>query len=126
MAAYARFSFGLGFGVWLLGTILFRLAGQHFFLTDQGLILFLFYAGAGLGLYLLAQVVMRRFQLDQALAVRAGVLMALPGMFMDTLVILFFSFVMPNMPESSIGPFSSWLMWVYAIVLLAGLLYRKG
>lgn len=42
---YITTSFIVGFTVWLLATILFRIAGQYFFITDSLPIMLILYLG---------------------------------------------------------------------------------
>lgn len=121
---YPGFSLLIGFSIWLLATIAFRVGGQFFFLTENPVVL--------IGLYLIvvpflggiALWVFNRYQLNKPEAVQAAALMVLPGMFFDTFCIKFFAWVFPNLPETADATFGSWLMWAYATVLVFGLLRR--
>jgi len=122
---YKRFSLLIGFTIWLLATVAFRVAGQYFFLTENPVVL--------TGLYLIlipvlgfvANWVFNKYGMTRAEAVQAAVMMVLPGMIFDAFCIKFFAWVFPNLPESQGATFGSWLMWAYALVLIFGLM-RKG
>ncbi|PID69266.1 MAG: hypothetical protein CR989_02575 [Flavobacteriales bacterium] len=122
---YKFFSLFIGFIIWLLATIAFRVAGQYFFLTDNAVIL--------IGLYLMVipffgfvtNWVFNKFKLNKLQAVKSAAIMVLPGMIFDTFCIEFFALVFPNLPETDGATFGSWLMWAYATVLVFGLIRNK-
>lgn len=122
---YKGFSLLIGFTIWLLATIAFRVAGQYFFLTENPVVL--------TGLYLIlipllgfvAHWVFNKYKMTRAEAIQAAVLMVLPGMIFDTFCIKFFGWVFPNLAENQGAAFGSWLMWAYAIVLIFGLIRKE-
>lgn len=109
---------GVGFSIWFLATVAFRVAGQFFFITESPVILSVLYLAVIPSLAVISVVTFRKFSLTGLENAVAGVLMVLPGMIIDTFVIQFFDSVFPNMPASRAAAFGSWLMWAYAIVLL--------
>lgn len=113
---------GVGFLIWLLATLAFRLAGQHFFITESPLILTILYLAVVPALALISAITFKKFKLSGLENVAAGVLLVLPGMIIDTFVIEFFEDVFPNMPSSRAASFGSWLMWAYATVLLTSII----
>jgi len=123
--SYKRFSFLIGFTVWLLATLAFRFFGQYFFLTENPLVMIGLYLLVVPLLGLIAQVVFQKYQLNQAQRIEAAVWMVLPGMLLDTICIQFFAQVFPNLPIKADAPFGAWLMWAYASVLVFGLLRKK-
>ncbi|MDM5226019.1 DUF5367 family protein [Cytobacillus sp. NJ13] len=50
----------------------------------------------------------------------AAVQIALPGMIMDILSIIYFAKVFPNLTNDSLPIFASWLLWAYSLILLTG------
>lgn len=123
--SYQLFSITLGFGVWLLATLTFRLFGAYFFLVDDPVVLAGLYAGVVPALWLVATAVFRHYHLSRLQSVTSATLIVLPGMTIDTFVVLFFDRILPNMPPTAAAPFGSWLLWAYAVVLTAGLLRQK-
>lgn len=123
--SYQIFSLVIGFIIWLLATILFRFAGQYFFLTDV--------PAALIGLYLIVipilglvtTYVFNRYKLDKPASAQSAAMMVLPGMILDSFCIEFFAFVFPNLPEKDGATFGSWLMWAYATVLFFSLIRNK-
>ncbi|KYD26510.1 hypothetical protein B4110_0319 [Parageobacillus toebii] len=50
---------------------------------------------------------------------------ALPGMFIDTVVLVIFPDVFTNLPVQSDRYFGSWLLWAYSLILITGLPLKK-
>ncbi|CAI9672976.1 DUF5367 domain-containing protein [Elizabethkingia anophelis] len=117
---------GIGFLIWLLATIAFRVAGQYFFITDSAVVLSILYIVVVPVLGLVTVFTCRKFRLTGLENVAAGVLLVLPGMLIDTFVIQFFGSIFPNMPESNASTFGSWLMWAYTIVLITSVIIGLG
>ena len=117
---------GIGFIIWLLATIAFRVAGQYFFITDSPVVLSILYIVVVPVLGLVTVLTCRKFRLTGLENVVAGVLLVLPGMLIDTFVIQFFGAVFPNMPASNAATFGSWLMWAYTIVLVTSIIIGLG
>ncbi|ERJ59047.1 DUF5367 family protein [Sphingobacterium paucimobilis] len=121
---YLLASFIVGFMVWLSATVIFRVAGQHFFIAENTWVMIGLYLLLLPALGLLATTVFNKFKLDNLESVKSAAIMVLPGMLLDTVCIQFFEKVFPNMPESYSKTFGAWLMFAYAIVLIAGLLRK--
>ncbi|MGJ1431659.1 DUF5367 domain-containing protein [Sphingobacterium spiritivorum] len=113
---------GIGFLIWLLATIAFRVAGQFFFIIESTTILTILYIIVVPVLGLITVLTCKRFRLTGFENIVAGVLLVLPGMLIDTFVIQFFDRIFPNMPASRAATFGSWLMWAYTIVLITSLI----
>lgn len=113
---------GVGFLIWLLATLAFRVAGQFFFITESPVILTILYLAVIPSLALISVITFKKFKLSGLENAAAGVLLVLPGMIIDTFVIQFFKDIFPNMPSSSAASFGSWLMWAYSIVLLTSII----
>ncbi|QBQ41646.1 hypothetical protein E2P86_11005 [Sphingobacterium psychroaquaticum] len=122
---YPLVSFIVGFLVWLSATVLFRVAGQHFFIVDNAFVLITLYIILIPALGLLATTVFNKFQLNNLESVKSAAIMVLPGMLLDTVCVQFFEKIFTNMPEIYSKTFASWLMFAYATVLVFGLLRKK-
>ncbi len=122
---YPLVSFIVGFLVWLSATILFRVAGQYFFIVDNALVMVFLYILLIPALGILSNTVFNKFKLNNLESIKSAAIMVLPGMLLDTLCIQFFEKTFPNMPEIYSKTFASWLMFAYAVVLLSGLLRKK-
>lgn len=112
----------IGFLIWLLATLAFRLAGQYFFITESSIVLTILYAALIPAMTIISIVTFKKFKLSGLENVAAAVLMVLPGMIIDTFVIQFFEDLFPNMPASRAATFGSWLMWAYSIVLVTSII----
>lgn len=113
---------GIGFLIWLVATLAFRLAGQFFFITSSPVILTILYAAVIPALAFISIVTFKKFKLAGLENVVAGVLLVLPGMMIDTFVIQFFKDVFPNMSPDQAATFGSWLMWAYTTVLVTAVI----
>lgn len=112
----------IGFLVWLLATLAFRLAGQFFFLTESPIILSILYVVVIPSLVFLTLFTFKKFHLSGFEKTAAGILLVLPGMLIDTFAIQFFEAIFPNMPATRAASFGSWLMWAYSIVLVTAII----
>ncbi|WP_270090789.1 DUF5367 family protein [Sphingobacterium sp. SYP-B4668] len=121
---YKYFSLTIGFAIWLLATILFRIGGQYFFFTENTLILTLLYLVLIPFLGSVATWTFNKYKLGKSEAIQSASIMILPGMLLDTVCIQFFSSIFPNLPEKDGATFGSWLMFAYSVVLIFGL-FRK-
>lgn len=125
MDRYKRLSLLLGFSIWLGATLVFRMAGQHFFLVENPTVLAALYLSVAPTLMGVAHLFFKRARLTGSQPVFSAALMVLPGMLLDTFVILFFDKLMPNLPAHVDAEFGSWLMWSYSSVLFYGLVKSK-
>lgn len=115
---------GLGFAIWLVATIVFRVVGQHLIAPDSGLAITLLYAAAVILIGALAYAIYywRRVGSDQRPAVAA--LLVLPGMLLDAFVVLFADSVLPNLLPDQNVVFGAWLLWAYGLALVTGFVPR--
>ncbi|MCY4023164.1 MAG: DUF5367 family protein [Anaerolineaceae bacterium] len=56
---------------------------------------------------------------------RATLLLALPGMLLDVPVVHYLNDWLPNLAPSLAGSYGAWLLWAYALALLAALLPER-
>jgi len=110
---------GIGFVVWLLGTMLLRLGGQFIFAPGNTLAL----VGAFLAMAAFALVIRATLARLSDVQRRAAIIaLVLPGMLLDALSILGFAVVFPNLDTTMRGPIAAWLLWGYWLLLLVSLL----
>ncbi len=109
--------FSIGFGVWLAATIVFRLAGQHFFLIDNTPVMLGLYGVTLIGILAIALGLFRWQQLDSNQRYQAALLLAMPGMFLDVLSVQYFETIFPNLELAANAPFGAWLLWAYGLVV---------
>ena len=113
---------GVGFGIWLLATLAFRIAGQAFFRVEDPVWLAGLWLVTILAMLALAFALFRWQGLARAQRFEAAVLLVISGMVLDALVVQGFSAVFPNMPAEAAGSFGAWLLAAYASVLSAAFL----
>lgn len=113
---------GIGFLIWLLATLAFRVAGQFFFVTESPTILTILYLAVIPALAIISIFTFKRFKLIGLENVLGGTLMVLPGMIIDTFVIQSFENIFPNMASDKAATFGSWLMWAYSVVLVTSVI----
>lgn len=121
---YKIFSLIIGFTIWLIATIAFRILGHHFFLTENNWVMTLLYLALIPVLGCIAVWTFNRYDLHKQEAIQSAAIMVLPGMLFDVFCIKFFASVFPNLPEKDGATFGSWLMFAYSIVLIFGLIRK--
>ena len=121
-----RLFLGVGFGVWLAATLVFRIAGHEFFKYEDLAVMIVIYIATVVGILAVAFGLFRWQNLTQQQQIPAAVLLALPGMFLDVVSIEFFEDIFPNMETMADGPFGAWLLWAYALVLLSAFIPNKS
>ena len=110
---------GIGFGVWLLATAVFRAAGHVFFRVDEPAFTALLWLLTGAAMIALARFIFTWRQLSRAARFEAAALLVIPGMALDAIAVEMFPAAFPNMPPDAAGSFAAWLLLAYASVLLA-------
>lgn len=114
-----------GFLVWLGATIIFRFFGHFFFNPENALLLLLSYLLVVPLIFLLTYPLYKLKGLKKDERLKAAMFIALPGMFIDTIVLVIFPEVFTNLPVESDRYFGSWLLWAYSLILITGLSPRK-
>lgn len=113
---------GIGFLGWLIATIAFRLVGQYLLdPTNVNLPI-----GVFLATPLVAVIVMTGIYLWQQVKAierpKAALLIAVPGMLLDVVSVLYFPTVFPNIDPSANILFAGLMLWGYSSILLTGFL----
>ena len=107
-----------GLGIWLVGTLGLRLAGQYLLRPgDSGGTLVLFAVSFPL-MGLIVRRICSRFQLPREQWLEAAFLIALPTLLLDPFSSAFFPVVFPNMASSVAGVFGGWMLWCCAGALV--------
>lgn len=116
----------IGFALWLVATVAFRHGGQ--FVLDPGpsvgvLTLYVVIGAATTGFALLLY---RWWDLSDRARPQAAIALALPGMLLDPVVLVWFETAFPNVPSAA-GPYlGGLLLWAYAAVLVSGFVPGRG
>jgi hypothetical protein len=114
-----------GFLVWLGATLIFRFLGHFFFNPENALLLLLSYLLVVPFIFLLTYPLYKLKGLKKDERLKAAMFIALPGMFIDTIVLIVFPDVFTNLPVESDRYFGSWLLWAYSLILITGLPLKK-
>ena len=118
--------FGIGFLIWLLATVSFRLAGHVFFRDEEPAILALIWLVTLIAMLGLALLIFRWQGLNRAGRFEAAVWLVISGMVLDAFVTEGFAGFFPNMPASAASSFGAWLLLAYASVLLAAIIPQRN
>jgi hypothetical protein len=113
----------LGFLLWLVATVVLRLAPAGLLATDRPLVVLLLYAGSFALFFLLIWRYLAPTG-NAAEALRAGVALFLPTLVLDALASAFFPAAYPNFPASAAGVFGGWML-ICCGGGLAGLISRR-
>ncbi|WP_334072437.1 MULTISPECIES: DUF5367 family protein [Paenibacillus] len=115
-----RFYAYSGILLWLAATLLFRFWGGE--LIQPGTILIWLSFGLIIpGIPLLMLALFRFWGTAPQDRPKAALLVAVPGMLLDLLTLMFHGYVFPGISDAHLHLFFVWLMWAYALILLAGL-----
>lgn len=115
-----------GFLLWMSATILFRLFGQTFLIPGQVFLVLSIFILA-IPLIIIATYPYYYFrEIPETERLKAAVQIALPGMLLDILSIIYFAKVFPNLTNDSLPLFASWLLWAYSLILITGLSIKNN
>jgi hypothetical protein len=115
----------MGLAIWLTATLAIRFLGQHLFRAGDGTRVAILFGLTALAISVPISLLVRRLPTRDA-ALRAVVLIVLPGLLLDTGSVYWFGVVFPNLPDSVGLPFAALLLWAYGVALLAAAWPRKG
>lgn len=115
----------IGFAIWLLATLAIRNFGELIFKANEPILALGLYLFTAVALIFLARAIFAWQKLDQSDYFKAAILLVVPGMILDSVVMVSFGMVFPNLVPSSDSAIASWLLWSYAFVLLSGFI-KKG
>ncbi|MBM7837823.1 RsiW-degrading membrane proteinase PrsW (M82 family) [Alkalihalobacillus xiaoxiensis] len=114
-----------GFLVWLGATAIFRFSGHLFFSNEN-----LFTLGASylLVIPLVLAITLPLYYFKNVTGekrLKAAVFIALPGMILDVLVLLYFSQIFVNLSAEMDQYFASWLLLAYSTILITGIFSKQ-
>ena len=99
-----------GFALWLAGTVILRLWGQHLLHPRSLSSMLLLYTLSVLAMAGLARRLCKSLGLARHEWPVGAVLLALPTLVLDPFSSAFFPVIFPNMPPSSAGLFGGWML----------------
>ena len=114
-----------GFLVWLGASAIFRLTGQFFFILNSPVLLIVSYILVIPLIIVLTLPIYRWKKLNSNQQLKAAIFIALPGMLLDTIALIFFSDIFTNLKPETDRIFGSWLLWAYSLILLSGFFFKK-
>lgn len=114
-----RVFMGLGFALWFLATIAFRLAGQYLLDPTAPLVIGAVYVVTVPAMAALALVLYRWRGAAGWARLQAAVALVLPGMLLDTFATAWFEALFSNMAPAAAKYFGGLLLLAYASVLLS-------
>lgn len=122
-----RFFLLWGFLVWLGASFIFRFLGQVFFIPDNAILIVSSY------IFVVPLILVLTFPIyklkkiqENEDRIKAAVFIALPGMLIDSIVLIYFDQVFTNLSVETDRFFASWLMWAYALILFTGFYNKKN
>jgi Family of unknown function (DUF5367) len=111
--------FIVGVAIWLVATIALRLGGQRMFHPERPWSIISLLAVSALLMFLLPRGLFSRFSIPQEQRALAGIALAAPGMFLDTVSAICFSSVFPNIRPDAAGLFGGWLLFCNVVALVS-------
>ncbi|WP_338754436.1 DUF5367 domain-containing protein [Bacillus sp. FJAT-52991] len=117
-----RFFLFWGFLVWLGASLFFRFLGQIFFVTDPIILMIISYILVIPCIFLVTLPIYRWKKVQGKERLLAAICIALPGMLIDSLVLVYFDHVFVNLPVYTDRYFASWLLWAYSFILMTGII----
>lgn len=115
-----------GLGIWIVGTLVLRVAGQRLLHPDNLVGTLILFAVSFPLMALMMRRICIRFRLPQEQWLKAGFLITLPTLLLDPFSSAFFPVVFPNMAPAVAGVFGGWMLWCCAGVLIGASLPRWG
>ncbi|MGE7954174.1 DUF5367 domain-containing protein [Lysinibacillus xylanilyticus] len=109
-----------GFVIWLVASAVFRLMGHYFFIPDEPFFMLSAYILVIPIIWVVTIPIYSLKKLSDSKQLQAAICIALPGMLIDAVVLLFFDTIFTNLPADLDRYFASWLLWAYSLILLTG------
>lgn len=108
-----------GLALWLLATLIFRFAGQFFFVPDD-IVLTIIHVVIAPILFFGTRVILSACGLTGPERLRATAALIIPGLLLDAAVVSHFALVFPNLEPSLDKAFGGFLLWSYGFILWGG------
>src|SRR5271165_4179418 len=114
-----------GLGMWIAGTAILRLAGQHILQPGHAAATVLLFAISFPLMALLVRRLCSRFLPRREEWPAGAISIALPTLFLDPFSSAFFPRVFPNMAPEMAGVFGGWMLWCCAAAMAGVVLGRR-
>jgi hypothetical protein len=115
-----------GLLVWLGATLIFRFGGQFFFLHDQPMLMIMSYILVVPLILVLTLPIYKWKKVTASQRIKAAIFIALPGMLIDSIVLIYFQDIFTNLSPNTDKFFASWLLWAYSLILLSGFIGNRN
>ena len=109
-----------GLLVWAAVSVVIRLFGHRLLSPETPRVVALFFVAVVPLMGLVTYPIYHRFDIQASRRPAAAVLMALPGLFLDVILLAFAGIVLPNLSSDAVVNFGAILLFGYAVVLLTG------
>jgi Family of unknown function (DUF5367) len=116
----------VGLALWLVGTIVLRLQGEHLLRAGAGIRTVILFAVSFALFALVARRLCRRFALPRDQWLAGAVSLVMPTLVLDPFSAAFFSAVFPNIPTAAAGVFGGWMLACCGGALAGVLVRRPG
>lgn len=113
---------GIGFSIWLIATIAFRLIGQYLLDPTHFLLSIGLFLATTIAMFVIVSGVYSWQQVKVAERPKAALLIALPGMLLDVVSVLLFPAVFPNIDPNANILFAGLMLWGYSSILATSFL----
>ncbi|HXZ32377.1 MAG TPA: DUF5367 family protein [Terriglobales bacterium] len=108
--SYIRTVVIVGLLLWIAGTVVIRLEGQHILRTDKPHVILLLYLVSFVVMGLLVRRILHGLGVEKASWPAAATLLMLPTLILDPFSCLFFGAVFPNLDPGAAGAFGGWML----------------
>jgi hypothetical protein len=115
-----------GFGLWAIGTIVLRVAGQRILHPGDWVGALIVFAISFPLMAWLVRRLCKRFRLPPEQWLAGAVSIALPTLLLDPFSSAFFPVVFPNMAPEMAGVFGGWMLWCCAGALVGAAIRRRS
>lgn len=114
-----------GFAVWLAGTLLVRLAGQWMFVPNEPVLAAAVFAAGALLQFFLVRFLLDAFKVQPTQRAWGTGWMLLFPLLLDGLTFYLVGWLFPNLSAPAALLFAGWLLGLYGVGMLSGLLYQN-
>jgi hypothetical protein len=109
-SSYYRRVLFLGVALWAAGTIVIRVAGQHFVRANRNVETVVLYLLSFLLMGLLVRRIFRKLNLQKEQWPAAVSLLVFPTLLLDPFSCVFFRAIFPNIDPGAAGVFGGWML----------------
>jgi hypothetical protein len=108
-----------GFAIWLLATLVLRLAGRWVIDPSSPVGVFALLALSAPVMYVLPRRLFRKSSIEPRQYALGAIVLVAPGMLLDTISAIWFPIVFPNIRPDAAGLFGGWLLFCNVLALVS-------